>query len=106
MAARAIRHDDVPALRERFPPETRNLSTVLLGEDWEFHAARYPALADLAIVHEETSFCETPAAVLRRISLAHPQRRPETVQLDVALALNGASDAADLLFEFATSFER
>jgi hypothetical protein len=96
----------VATLREAFPPESRNLSTVLLGEDWQFQAAHYPALADLAVVHEDTSFCEAPTAVLRRIALAHPLRRAITVQLDVALALNGASDAADLLFDFVTSFER
>src|SRR5688572_152855 len=102
----ANRHDDMPTLRERFSADTRHLSTALLGEDWVFHPALYPALADLAIVHDETSFCEMPTAVLRRISLAHPLRRSETVQLDVALALNGASDAVKLLFEFAMSFER
>jgi hypothetical protein len=96
----------MPTLRERFPPENRKSPTTLLGEDWVFALANYGALADLAIVREEVSFCEAPLAVLRRISLAHPQSTPVTVQLDVALSLSSAGDAVDLLFEFARSFER
>lgn len=92
--------------QDRFPPEGRKGSKLLLAEDWVFQVADYAALSDLAVVHQELSLCEAPLAVLRRISLAHPRRSSVTVQLDVALSLKNASDALDLLFAFANSFER
>ena len=96
----------MPTLRERFPSESYKIPTALLGKDWVFSPANYPALADLAVVHEEVSLCEAPLAVMLRISLAHPQKPSVSVQLNVVLCLNRAEDAVAFLFDFAGSFER
>jgi hypothetical protein len=96
----------MPTLRERFPAESYRIPTALLGEDWVFSPANYPALADLAVVHEESSLCEAPLAIMRRISLAHPQKPSLGVQLNVVLCLNQSEDAVAFLFDFAGSFER
>ena len=93
-------------LQDRFPPQSRTSSKLLFAEDWVFQVGNYAALSDLAVVHQELSLCETPLAMMRRISLAHPHRSSITVQLDVALCLRNTSDAVDLLFAFAHSFER
>jgi hypothetical protein len=93
-------------LLDRFPSQDRPTSGLLLAENWIFNAADYDALRELLEVHQEVSLCETPLTVLRRISLAHAHRSSVTVHLDVAVTLTNASDALDLLFAFASSFER
>jgi hypothetical protein len=98
---------EMPTLRQRFEAEAlKGPSRLLLGEDWVFDPPRYPALAAFTIVYQEASLRETPLAILRNIHLAQVIDPAATVQVDVALCLNDARDAIDLLFQFADSFER
>jgi hypothetical protein len=97
----------MPTLRERFGAEAlKRPARPLIGDDWTFAPARHPALAGFSIVHQEVSLRETPLAVLRNIHLAHTIDPAAAVQLDIALCLNDARDAIDLLFQLADSFER
>jgi hypothetical protein len=97
----------MPTLRERFEAEALKAPPrLLLGEDWVFEPARHPALAAFSVVYQDASLRETPLAVFRNIHLAHMTDPAATVQLDVALCLNDARDAVDLLFQFADSFQR
>lgn len=97
----------MPTLRQRFEADAlKGPSRPLLGEDWVFDPPRHPALAAFTIVYQEASLRETPLAVLRNIHLAQVKDRAATMQVDVALCVNGTRDSVDLLFQFADAFQR
>lgn len=97
----------MPTLRQRFEAEVSRVPPrLLVGEDWVFAPTRYPTLGSFTIVYQDASLREEPLAVLRNVHLASGRDPASTVQLDVALSMNDARAAADLLFQFADSFER
>jgi hypothetical protein len=89
-------------LRTRLDPRPRD-PNLQLAEDYRFSPDDYPSLREYHIEHEEVSLLETPLAVERRYLLS---RARETLRLEFALCLRGASDAVELFLQRASAFQR
>lgn len=85
--------------------EARRQSHKLLAEDYRF-APAFPAAQAFKTVHERVFMEETPLAVVRELHLQHQEKPHASAKLNLALALNGFSDAMTLLDRFVHGFQR
>jgi len=89
-------------LRERFGRKGMPQSVSLTG-DFRFEPVVISSLREHKIVHEDVDVLEQPLAVDRLYLLAHGS---DSLQLELALCLDGAAAAAELLFHRLDSFQR
>ena len=85
--------------------EARRQSHKLLAEDYRF-APAFPAGQAFKTVHERVFMEETPLAVVRELHLQHSAAPHSSLELTLALALNGFPDAMTLLDRFVHGFQR
>ena len=89
-------------LRERFGPKGVLPQSSLTG-DFRFVPTEYTSLRAYRIEHEDVDVLEKPRAVDRLYFLTHGS---DSLQLEFALCLEGATAAAELLFRRAEAFQR
>ena len=89
-------------LRTRFGPQGAE-PRPWIASDFVFAPAEYTSLREFRVDHEEVDLLESPLAVDRRLFLSHGS---DTLRIELALCLQGAGAAVDLLFQRAASFER
>lgn len=89
-------------LRERFGPKGAMRPSSLTG-DFSLVPTEYPSLREHRIEHEEVDVLEKPLAVDRLYFLTHGS---DSLQLELALCLEGAAAAAELLFRRLEAFQR
>jgi len=89
-------------LRRRFGGRTP-LPPLWLMDDIRIAPANYASLRDYRIEHEEVHVLERPLAVDRQYFLT---RGTDSLKLELALCLEGAAAAAELLFQRGENFQR
>lgn len=87
-------------LRERFSRQGEGKS---LDADFSFDPKNLASLSAYKVLHEEVDVLEQPLAVDREILLSHGS---DSLQLELALCLDGPADATELLFHRLESFQR
>ncbi|MEP7346480.1 MAG: hypothetical protein ABI877_14510 [Gemmatimonadaceae bacterium] len=89
-------------LRERFGTKGELPRSVVTG-DFRFVPTEFATLRDYRIEHEEVDVVEKPLAIDRWYLLTHGV---DSLQLEVALCLEGAVAAAELLFRRLEAYQR
>jgi hypothetical protein len=89
-------------LRERFGPKGALPRSSVTG-DFRFVPSEYASLREYRIEHEEVDVLEKPLAVDRLYFLAHGS---DSLQLELALCVEGAAAAVELLFRRLEAFQR
>ena len=89
-------------LRERFGPKGLQPPALLTG-DFRFVPGEYPSLREYRVEHDEVDVLEKPLAVDRLYLLAHGS---DSLQLELALCLEGAAATTELLFRRLDAFQR
>jgi hypothetical protein len=89
-------------LRERFGLKAA-APTVSLTADFRFVPAEHASLREHKVVHEEVDVLEKPLAVDRVLLLSQGS---DSLQLELALCLDGPAAAAELLFNRLEAFQR
>jgi len=89
-------------LRQRFGPKGTLPQSWLMG-DFRFVPAEYASLREYKIEHDEVDMVEKPLAVDRLYFLI---RASESLDLELALCLEGTAAAAELLFRRLEAFQR
>lgn len=89
-------------LRERFARRDA-LTQLSLASDFRFVPSEYASLRDHRVEHDDIDVLEHPLTIDRLYFLV---RGSDSLQLEFALSLEGASGASELLFRRAEAFQR